>query len=140
MKHVILNNAINAKDINANSYKIIGAALTVHRIIGMGLSPNAYKACLLEELDGLGLHYALDVEIPLFYKSKIVDASVKISLLIENQVMVEIFVADDIYEEDMFRALNHLKQADLKLALLINFNRKQLKGDAIRRVVNGTIE
>jgi GxxExxY protein len=140
MKQVILNNAINAKDINANSYKIIGAALTVHRIIGMGLSPIAYKACLLEELDGLGLHYALDVEIPLFYKSKIVDASVKISLLIENQVMVEIFVADDIYEEDMFRALNHLKQADLKLALLINFNRKQLKGDAIRRVVNGTIE
>lgn len=140
MKQVISNHVINSNEINAISYKIIGAAINVHRVIGMGLTINAYKACLLEELDTTGLHYELDVEFPLFYKSKFVDASVKISLLIENQIMIEIFAADDIYEEDMFRVLNYLKQADLKLGLIINFNRKQLKGDAIRRVVNGTIE
>ena len=140
MSQLILNNVINTTDINPISYKIIGAALTVHRVIGMGLTANAYKACLLEELDVLGLHYELGVEFPLFYKAKLLDASIKINLLVENQIMVEIFSEQDIYEEDLFRVLNHLKQADLKLGLMINFNRKQLKGDAIRRVVNGAIE
>lgn len=127
-------------DINTISYKIIGAAQTVHRIIGLGMSPEAYKACLLHELDELGLHYKVDVEFPLLYKDKYMDALVKIGLVVENQIIVECLSSEDIYEEDMFKTLNHLRQANLKLGLLINFNRKQLKGDAMRRVVNGTIE
>ena len=133
------NDEIQA-DINDISYKIIGAALTVHRIIGLGLSPEAYKACLLHELDEIGLHYQVEVEFPLLYKERYMNAVVKIGLVVENQVIVECFSAEDIYEEDMFRVLNHLRQANLKLGLLLNFNRKHFKGDAIRRVVNGTIE
>lgn len=127
-------------DINYISYKIIGAALTVHRFIGLGMSTEAYKACLLHELDELGLNYQVDVEFPLLYKDKYMDALVKIGLVVENQIIVDCLSSEDIYEEDMFKTLNHLRQANLKLGLLINFNRKKLKGDAIRRVVNGTIE
>ncbi len=40
---------------NELSYKIIGAALEVHRNLGVGLLENAYKLALAYELKELGL-------------------------------------------------------------------------------------
>ena len=42
---------------NELSYKIIGAALEVHKNIGVGLLEDAYETALAYELTKMGLHY-----------------------------------------------------------------------------------
>lgn len=41
---------IQSKEINKITEKIIGAAISVHRILGPGLLESTYEACMVSEL------------------------------------------------------------------------------------------
>lgn len=58
---------------NELSYKIIGAALEVHRSLGVGLLENTYEIALLYELKQLGLDVQQQVALPLIYKDVIIE-------------------------------------------------------------------
>jgi GxxExxY protein len=47
--------------------QIIGAAIKVHRRLGPGLLESAYEACLVYELEQLGLHVQRQKAVPLIY-------------------------------------------------------------------------
>lgn len=126
-------------DTNEIARNIIGAAISVHRIVGMGLQENTYRACLLHEFEEMGLSYQENVEIPLFYKNKFIETGICIGLLVEGRIMVDVQTTEHIGEERMLYVLNHLKHGELNLGLILNFQTKFLKGDAIRRVVSGVI-
>ena len=49
---------------NEISYKIIGAALEIHKSIGPGLLESAYEAALSYDLQQLGLNVRQQVPIP----------------------------------------------------------------------------
>jgi GxxExxY protein len=44
-----------SEDLNDLSYKIIGCAIEVHKILGPGLLESAYQKCLIFELEKAGL-------------------------------------------------------------------------------------
>lgn len=45
--------------------QIIGAAIKVHRHLGLGLLESAYEACLAHELETTGLHVQRQKAVPL---------------------------------------------------------------------------
>jgi len=139
MRNLNIVTATPEVDTNEIARNIIGAAINVHRIVGMGLNEKTYKACLLHELAEMGLTYEENVDIPIFYKNRFISSGITIGLLVEGRVMVEVQTVDFICEESMLQVLNHLRHGDLSLGLILNFNTKYLKGDAIRRVANGTV-
>jgi GxxExxY protein len=47
--------------------QIIGAAIKVHRRLGPGLLESAYEACLVYELEQLGLRVQRQKAVPLIY-------------------------------------------------------------------------
>lgn len=53
---------------NELSYKIIGAALEVHKNLGVGLLENTYEQALAYELNKLGLNIKQQIYLPLQYK------------------------------------------------------------------------
>ncbi|WP_345767636.1 MULTISPECIES: GxxExxY protein [Chryseobacterium] len=120
---------------NELSYKIIGAALEVHRSLGVGLLENTYEIALLYELKQLGLDVQQQVALPLIYKDVIIENTYKIDLFIEGKVIVEIKSVLEIHPIFQAQLLTYLKLAHMKLGLLINFNTLLIK-HGIHRVVN----
>jgi hypothetical protein len=51
------------------SYRIIGAAIEVHRLLGPGLLESAYEECLCLELSALSIPFERQVVLPIVYKS-----------------------------------------------------------------------
>lgn len=120
---------------NEISFKIIGAAMHLHNILGPGLLESVYEAALAYDLKEIGLEVKKQVPMPLVYKEVRQDIGYRIDLLVENKVIVEIKSVENLAPVHFAQTLTYLRLSDKKLALLINFNTKQLK-DGIHRVVN----
>lgn len=120
---------------NEISYKIIGAALKVHKGLGPGLLESAYEAALKYELDEIGLLVESQVSMPMTYKGITQSVGYRIDLLVENKVIIEIKSVENIMPVHQAQTLTYLKLADKKLGLLINFNSNVLKS-GINRIVN----
>ncbi|WP_312343799.1 GxxExxY protein [Chryseobacterium binzhouense] len=120
---------------NELSYKIIGAALEVHKTIGVGLLENAYEIALAYELKKLGLKVENQILLPLKYKEVSIDNAYRIDLIVENKVIIEIKSVLDIHPIFYSQVLTYLKLTNIRLGLLINFNSPLIK-DGIHRIVN----
>ncbi len=81
---------ITQKLISGISYKIIGCAIEVHKQLGPGLLESVYQACLIEELKMKGLEVKSQVHIPVFYKGKDLGVQLKLDLLVEDLIIVEL--------------------------------------------------
>ena len=75
---------------NEISYKIIGAAIEVHKNLGVGLLENAYEIALVYELQKLGLRVKQQYSLPLNYKEIAIDNAYRIDILVENKVIIEV--------------------------------------------------
>jgi GxxExxY protein len=120
---------------NELSYKIIGAALEIHKTLGPGLLEPAYETALAYDLSNAGIDVRTQVAMPFVYKEVKQDIGYRLDLLAENKVIVEIKSIENLAPVHFAQTLTYLKLADKKLALLINFNTKFLK-DGIHRIVN----
>lgn len=120
---------------NELSYKIIGAALEVHKTLGSGLLESAYEAVLAYELKELGLKVERQLLLPLKYKNELIDNAYRIDLMIENKIIIEVKSVVEIHPIFYSQVLTYLKLTDIKLGLLINFNTPLIK-DGIHRIVN----
>ena len=55
-------------DFDRISGKVIGAAISVHRVLGPGLLESAYEVCLAHELGCLGLVVKRQKPVPVIYR------------------------------------------------------------------------
>lgn len=122
-------------DENGIAYKVIGAAIEVHKYLGPGLLESAYHSCLKQELDILGLRYESEVPLALDYKGTIVDIAYRADLLVENKLLIELKAVGNINELYKAQLLTYLRLSKKKLGLLIDFNEVVLR-NGIARVVN----
>ena len=115
------------------SYRIIGAAIEVHRFLGPGLLESAYEECLCLELSLLGIPFQRQVPLPIVYKSMTLLRAYKPDLLIDNAVIVELKTIEKILPVHEAQLLTYLRLSGLERALLFNFNSVPLKS-GIRRL------
>ena len=120
---------MNENDI---SYKIIGTAIDIHRNIGPGLLESAYEACLVYELEQLGLSVECQKPLPLVYKENRLVHGYRLDLFVDEQVVVELKVVENLSSIHEAQILSYLKLSGYSVALLINFNVSLLK-HGIRR-------
>lgn len=120
---------------NELSYRIIGAAMELHKTLGPGLLESVYETTLAYDLKELGLDVRIQVPMPVVYKEVKQDVGFRIDLLVNDKVIIEIKSVEKLAPVHFSQTLTYLKLSDKKLALLINFNTKLLK-DGIHRIVN----
>lgn len=120
---------------NDLSYKIIGAAIELHRNIGPGLLESAYENAFAYELRQLGLDVKQQVAMPFIYKEVNQNVGYRIDLIIENKIIIEVKSVENLSPLHFAQTLTYLKLSNLKLGLLINFNVKLMK-DGVHRIVN----
>lgn len=115
------------------SYRIIGAAIEVHRLLGPGLLESAYEECLCLELSLLGIPFERQVPLPIVYKSMTLLRAYKPDLLIDKAVIVELKTIEKILPVHEAQLLTYLRLSGLERGLLFNFNSVPLKS-GIRRL------
>ncbi len=120
---------------NELSYKIIGAAIEIHKEIGSGLLESAYENALAYELRQIGFIVGQQLPMPFIYKEVKQDVGYRIDLLVNKKIIVEVKSVENLVPVHFTRTPTYLRLSNLKLALLINFNSKPLK-DSIHRIVN----
>ncbi len=123
------------EELNALSYKIIGAAIEVHKTLGAGLLESIYETCLIEELRLNGIKVQLQFGLPIIYKGKRLNKNYVIDLLIEDVIIIELKCVDKLKLVHQVQLVSYLKLANKRLGFLMNFNvDKMING--IKRKVN----
>jgi GxxExxY protein len=120
---------------NELSGKIIGAAIEVHSILGPGLLEFLYEEALAIELGQRGLTVARQVEIPVAYKQERLRNVLRLDILVNGLVIVEVKSVERILPVHEAQLLSYLRLSDKRLGLLINFNSTVLSR-SVRRIVN----
>lgn len=123
---------------NELSYKIIGAAIEVHKNLGVGLLENTYETALAYELKMQGLNVKQQLSLPLKYKDMFMEDAYRVDLIVEDKVIVEVKSVLELHPVFYSQVLTYLKQTNIKLGLLINFNNELIK-NGIHRIVNKLI-
>ncbi len=120
---------------NEISYKVIGAAIELHRVLGPGLLESVYETALARDLVELGFQVEQQKGLPFTYKELEFDRGFRMDILVNQKVIIEIKSVENLAPVHFSQTLTYLKLGKLKLALLINFNVPVLK-EGIHRIVN----
>lgn len=120
---------------NEITESIIGCGIKVHIALGPGLFEPVYESCLYFELVNAGLYVERQKPIPLIYKEVKMECGYRADLVVEQKIIVEIKSVEKLNEIHLMQTVTHLKLANYRLGLLINFNVVRLK-DGVRRISN----
>ena len=120
---------------NELSYEIRGAIFDVYNALGPGLLESVYEEALVFELRQRGLKVARQVEVPIHYKNNVLRTPLRLDLLVEDSVIVELKSVEEMKPVFAKQLLTYLRLLDKHLGLLVNFNCSDLS-ENIRRIVN----
>ena len=77
-------------EVNQLAYEIVGCAIEVHKILGPGLLESIYEEALFYELKLRGYLVHRQMPVPVVYKNHELKTPLKLDLIVENAVIVEI--------------------------------------------------
>jgi GxxExxY protein len=117
-----------------DTYAIIGAAMAVHNELGSGFLEVVYKAALAAELRQRSIAFDREVGFPLNYRGESLGLLYRADFICHQSVIVEVKAHHTLTPLDLAQALNYLRAAGLRRALLLNFGGTSLMH---RRVVFG---
>ena len=114
------------------TYKIIGAAREVYKVLGPGFLESVYEDALCYELDLLEIHYQRQIDLDVNYKTAIFERKFRANLLVEEKVLVENKAIKKLTNQDEAQLINYLKTTRLRVGLLFNYGAD--KFEKVRRI------
>jgi len=114
---------------------VVNAAFNVHKELGPGLLEKVYEACMAHELKKANLQVERQRSISIYYDGLIFEKGLRLDLLVEELVIIELKAVDQINPVWEAQIISHLKLTDLSLGFLINFNVPVIK-QGIKRYRN----
>ena len=114
------------------AYEIISCCFEVHKILGKGFLEIIYKDALQHEFDLRKIQYARERTFEVHYKNKILQRHYNSDFIVFDKNVLEVKAQEDVIEKNFKQTINYLKEANLKLGLLVNFGENNLK---FKRVV-----
>jgi len=112
---------------------IVDAAFRVHTALGPGLLESVYEQCLCHELRKRKVHFQSQVNLPIAYDDIRIDSGLRLDLLVDDQVVVELKAVERLLPLFEAQLLTYLKLSGKRLGLLINFNVPVIR-NGIRRI------
>jgi GxxExxY protein len=108
------------------SYKIVGAALEVHRFLGPGFLEAVYEQALAHEFGLREIPFERQVSLLVMYK-EIRVGDYRADFVIDRKIILEIKAALATSPAHEAQAHHYLVATGLRLALLFNFGTKSLQ-------------
>lgn len=118
------------------TYKINGACIEVHKILGPGLLESVYHKALKEEFTLRKINCKSEFQINVLYKGIKLDCDFKCDFLIEDIIVLEIKSVKSIDDIHRAKLLNYMGLLKIPKGILINFNVKNIYHEGQETFVN----
>lgn len=117
------------------TYTIRGVIFDVYNELGPGLLESVYEEAMFFELKQRGLEVERQVEVPIKYKGNILHTPLRLDMLVENKIIVELKSVEEMKPVFAKQLLTYLRLLDKKVGLLVNFSSYNIQ-EGIKRIVN----
>jgi GxxExxY protein len=107
--------------------QVIGAAIAVHIALGPGLLESIYRDALVIELTAMGISVKTEVSVPVFYRGQRVRGDLRMDLLVEGRLIIEIKAVDRLNPVFQAQVISYLRLTGHQAGLLLNFNATTLR-------------
>ena len=108
------------------TYNIIGAAMDVHRTLGMGFLESVYQEALEVELAKRGIPFVPQKRIQIQYKDVVLNQYYIADLFCYDKIIVELKAVSTILPEHEAQIINYIHATGIKLGMLLNFGSESL--------------
>ena len=109
------------------TYKIIGAAMEVHRELGTGFLEAVYQEALAIEFDLQGIPFHREVNLPITYKKSLLQTSYRADFICyDSKVLVETKALSTLSSREEAQLINYLKATEIEVGMLLNFGEESL--------------
>ena len=108
------------------TYKIIGCAMEVHRVLGPGFQEYIYQRALAIEMKNAAIRFAEEFELLIFYKGQKIGLR-RVDFWVENTISVEIKAKSEIDNAHLAQAINYIEASNTPAGLIINFGAPSLQ-------------
>ena len=120
---------------NEITYEVRGAIYDVYKELGPGLLESVYEEALCYELARRGLKVERQLEVPIRYKGNELKTALRLDVLVEGKVIVELKSVEDMKPVFAKQLLTYLKLMDKRVGILVNFNTDDIL-TAMKRIAN----
>ena len=103
------------------SYKIVGAAMEVHRLLGCGFVEPVYQEALEKEFTLRGIPYEREKELDINYKGYTLTKTFRADFICYNKIILELKAVKEFTDEHYAQTFNYLRASGMELGILINF-------------------
>jgi len=110
----------------SESFKVIGACMEVHKVLGKGLLEVVYKDALEVEFNKQNMAFEREKKFEVQYKNILLKHSFYSDFVVFDKIILEVKAQSGLVEEHYKQTLNYLAISKMKLALLINFGNDSL--------------
>lgn len=114
---------------------IIDESMRIHRELGPALLESVYEAVLAKALERRGLRVERQVPVRFEFDGIRFDEDLRLDLLVERCVVVELKSVEQIAPVHAKQLLTHLRLLRQPVGLLVNFGAATLK-EGLKRIVN----
>ncbi len=115
------------------AHRVIGAAIAVHRELGLGFLESVYERALCIEFGRQGIRYVRQAVFEVGYGGEVV-GELRLDLLVDGRLIVELKAVETSANVHRLVVKSYLKATGKQLALLINFNVPALR-DGVSRII-----
>jgi GxxExxY protein len=105
---------------------VLGAAFSVHNVLGPGLLESAYEGALVIELKHQGLAFERQQVFPLYYKGELAGAYVA-DLVVENTILLELKSVQALTSVMEAQVINYLRLSCVPVGYLVNFRNTRVE-------------
>jgi len=128
------------KHLDDLTYKIIGAAIEVHKAIGPGQLESVYHRCMEIELNLRDIMFQTEKDVDLVYKGTTVNTELRCDLLVEDAIVVELKAVQEILPVHKAQILSYMNLLEKPKGILINFNVSNIYNEGQQTFVNKIFE
>jgi GxxExxY protein len=109
------------------TYKIIGAAMEVHKELGCGFLEAVYHEALIAEFYDQGIPFKSQPIVNIYYKGRPLTKTYVPDFICYDNIIVEIKALQNLSGIEESQMINYLKAARIEIGLLLNFGSTSLE-------------
>ena len=108
------------------TYSIIGAAMEVHRTLGMGFLESVYQEAMEIELAKRDIPFVPQKKIQIQYKDVLLNQYYIADLFCYDKIIIELKAVSSVLPEHEAQIINYIHATGMKLGMLLNFGEESL--------------